>query len=123
MGLLSGLANTCDAAGIVESCQIAFPAAMRERTCMLVARGCPLYASQLEARLRSRYEAFFPAAVRALREAGFSALDLGADFTERDYYDWCHLSEEGGVKLAAEVAVEVRTLAERLGYLAQEGQR
>jgi hypothetical protein len=123
MGLLSALANSCDAAGIVESCRIAFPAAMRERTCMLVARACPRYATQLDPRLRMRYEAFFPTAAEGLREAGFSALDLGADFTERDYYDWCHLSEEGGFKLAAAVAVEVRTLAEQRGYLKQEGQR
>jgi hypothetical protein len=122
LGLLSGLANTCDATGIVESCRIAFPGAMRERTCMVVARACPRYTTQLEPSVRNRYEAFFPAAVRALREGGFSALDLGADFTDLDYYDWCHLSEEGGAKLATEVAVEVRALAERLGYLEREGQ-
>jgi hypothetical protein len=110
-------ARASDAAKTVRICHNGFPVPMRERTCVLVIRDCPHYAAQFEADLRTRYEAFYPAAVQSLRQDGFSALEVGADFTEADYYDRCHLNEDGGGKLAGQVADAVRALAERLGYL------
>ncbi len=115
-----GVAMNCDPDRTVRGCARNFTAELRGRTCMLVMHICPHYLRQLAPDLRARYDGFFPQTVRGLKEAGFAAAEVGRDFAEADYVDWCHLSEDGGDKMAAQVAEEVRALSRRLGYLGAE---
>jgi hypothetical protein len=46
---------------------------------------------------------------------------VGRDFTVDDCYDGAHYSEQGGLRLAAEVAPKIQDMARRLGYLREGG--
>jgi hypothetical protein len=120
LGMVQGGDRNCALARYVHDC---FPEAVRPRTLILVIRDSPHYVSRLHSAEQARYAATFPATVRVLEANGLSALDVGGDYSDLDYVDRCHLSEQGGRRLAAEVAPKVRDLARRLGYLKQGGPR
>jgi hypothetical protein len=99
----------------VECLRDHFPEPYRRRTLLLAIPESPHYVDRLSAQERAQYRLFFPTVVGRLEEKGFAALDVEG-LTSRDYVDRCHLSEEGGEKLARAVAPKVRELARRLGY-------
>jgi lysophospholipase L1-like esterase len=93
-----------------------FPEPCRRRALLVVLPDSPYYVEQLTPAERARYRDVLPVAVSGLEQAGFVALEAGRGYTVEDFFDRCHLSEEGGRRLAAEVAPAVRRLAKNLGY-------
>src|SRR5262249_24112083 len=94
-----------------------FPGPVRRHTLLLVPHESPGYVRRLTPAEQTAYAALFPANVHFLQSLGFAALEVGRDYPSSAYVDRCHLSEEGGRRLAAEVAPKVRELARHLGYL------
>jgi hypothetical protein len=94
-----------------------FPPQLRARTLLLIARSSPLYVRKMTADEQAGYDEAFRLTDVIWRQEGYSAIDFGRDFEVADYGDRSHLSKFGGVKLAALVAPQVRTMAEQLGYL------
>lgn len=99
-----------------RSVQLACPEQHRRRTLFALVRQCPLYVDQLTSPEKIAYDALFAATAGALEHAGFTALDVGRDYPEVMYYDHIHLGEEGGERLAQDLAPQIRALAKRLGY-------
>ncbi len=76
----------------------------------------PPYRALLSPADQALHDAVSTETVRRLERLGFSAQEIGRDYTTADYADLCHLVASGGAKMAAEVAPQVRALAQRLGY-------
>jgi hypothetical protein len=100
-----------------RSAVTSFPEPTRGRTLLLIRWPSPHYLGQLSPDEQAGYAAISRCTVRRLGRLGFAALEFGADYTPADYADVHHLAESGGVKLAEEVATQVRDLARCLGYL------
>jgi hypothetical protein len=101
---------------LVRSWKLCFPAPARRRTLVLFSHMSPYYINRLPPDVQTRYAADFTESVRALEQAGFTALELGRGYTELDYNDSAHPSSEGAAKMATDVAPRVRQLARDLGY-------
>jgi hypothetical protein len=112
--LVRGAAQDCVLIHQLHDC---FPEAARRRTLMLLVRDNPYHVAQLASAERAVYDSIFTALAGILEAAGMSALDVGADYSEWDYIDCVHFSEQGGQHLAADVAPKLRAMARRLGYL------
>jgi hypothetical protein len=93
-----------------------FPAACRRRTLLVVLPDSPYYVNRLTPAERANYREVLRLIAWSLGEAGFATLEAGRDFGVEDFIDRCHLSEEGGRRLAAEVAPKLRQMAQDLGY-------
>jgi lysophospholipase L1-like esterase len=102
---------------LAQTFRICVPEALRGRTLVVVPHLSPHFTRRLAPEIQRRHEADFAETVRALGQAGFAALEVGADYSEQNYFDHCHFSAEGGARLAADVAPRVRRLAEESGYL------
>jgi hypothetical protein len=106
-----------------EGCALAylihrsFPEECRRRTLMLVARDSPYYIAQLSPTEQLAYDSVFPGLVGALESDGMPALEVGKGYSAADYWDRCHFSDQGGRRLAADVAPKLRDMARNLGYL------
>lgn len=109
------------ASPLARSLLASFPAPTRARSLVLVMRESPHFVDQLPRRIRADYCWAMAQAVEVLGAAGFAAVGVGEDFSTEDFVDGCHLSEQGGSKLAHTVAPQVRALAARLGYRKEEG--
>jgi hypothetical protein len=120
--LVSGLDADPSGSPLVKNAKLCFPEPCRKRTIILAIHDSPYYVDQLERTERATYRQLFGVAVRLLERAGFTALEIGKDYSTDDFYDRCHLSEQGGARLAEDVAAKVRELAERLGYI-EEGSK
>jgi hypothetical protein len=90
------------------------PAQFHGRTLVLIPHASPYYVGQLTPEERRVFRALYPATIRAFARAGVSAAEVGRDLATRHYFDGWHPSEEGGRRLAEEVAPLVRALARRL---------
>src|SRR5262249_40527689 len=95
---------------------VCFPQPCRKRTLLLVIHNNPFYVEQLESAERTTYRVVFSLAVRVLEHLGFTAMEIGGDYTVGDFVDHCHMSEQGGKRRGEEVAPKVLELAQRLGY-------
>jgi hypothetical protein len=93
-----------------------FPAALHSQTLVLVIRYSPYYTAALSPEEEASISAAARLSVNRLEEAGFSALDIGGDYSSADYADLQHLAESGGAKMAESVALKIRALAKRLQY-------
>ncbi|HZY83779.1 MAG TPA: hypothetical protein VFE78_03045 [Gemmataceae bacterium] len=94
-----------------------FPAPCRPRTLVLFPYENPYYFSQLSPAEQAADRQLVLDQVRAAEGAGFASLAVGRDFTVEDCYDGGgHYTEQGGFRLAGEVAPKVRDMARRLGY-------
>jgi hypothetical protein len=89
------------------------PDEFRGRTLVLINRVSPRYLKQLTADERRIYDGLYPAIVRAYAGAGVTVVPVGQDLSTRHYMDLMHPNEEGGRRLAEEVAPLVRDLARR----------
>jgi lysophospholipase L1-like esterase len=114
LGLTQGGPEDCPLARVVRDC---FPAPCRNRTLMLVVRDSPYYVAKLDEQEQQEYARVFPQFVRILEGTGMAAMDVGGDYSEWDFYDRCHLSVQGGRRLAEDVAPKIRMMADQLGYL------
>jgi lysophospholipase L1-like esterase len=99
----------------------AFPEPFRARTLLLIHSDSPHYLKQLTPTEQEAYHDLALRQVRVLEKAGFAALEVSHGYTEEDFVDRGHLSESGGLRLAAEVAPKIREMARRLGYLGEGG--
>jgi hypothetical protein len=93
-----------------------FPAACRRRTLLVVLPDSPYYVNRLTPAERANYREVLRLIAWGLGEAGFVTLEAGRGFGVEDFIDRCHLTEEGGRRLAAEVAPKLRQMAHDLGY-------
>src|SRR5207244_6152485 len=91
-------------ATLVQLFRRCFPVFLRPRSLVLSVHDSPYYVAQLTAPERADYRFCHAMMARVLEAGGFAALDVGGDFAAADYLDRCHLSEEGGRKLARRVA-------------------
>ena len=100
-----------------------FPEPGRKRTLLLVLRDSPYYVTKLTHDEQAAYGETAATTVEGLKDVGFSAQEIGRNYSPDDYVDRCHLSEVGGKRLAEDVAPTIRDLAERLGYLQKGASR
>jgi hypothetical protein len=105
---------------LVQRFEVCFPAPLRRHTLILMTHDSPEYVDELEPMAKARYRWVIRKAAEVLEAGGFAALDVGGDFSRKDYVDQLHLSERGGDKLANRVAGKVRAMAGRLGYTDQD---
>ena len=105
--------------GLASSAKHCVPESGRARTLLLVMRESPYYLNKLNPAEQDAFGEACQTAVRVLEEVGFSAQEIGRNYTPEDFVDRCHLSETGGKHLAEDVAPMVRALAESRGYLKQ----
>jgi hypothetical protein len=107
---------------MVRHLRASFPEECRQRTLMLVPYENPYYLSQLCPAEQALSRESTLEQVRAAEAVGLVGLAVGRDFTVDDCYDGGgHYTEQGGLKLAAEVAPKVREMARRLGYVQKGG--
>jgi hypothetical protein len=118
-GLLEGTPENSPLIHYLHEC---FPEECRRRTLMLVMRDSPHYIAQLSSAEQAAYSSVFPAMARALEAGGMPAMDIGADYSEMDYLDCSHIGEQGGQRLARDIAPKLRGMAEQLGYLKRDSQ-
>lgn len=87
-----------------------FPPALRSHTLLLLEATNPYYLDRLTPAERKRDTAIYDACAETWREHGIACVVAGRDFAPIDYIDRVHLSRDGGYKLAALVAAQVRQL-------------
>lgn len=83
--------------------------------CVIVDRN-PQYLSILPKKLQIAQKKIINRARSMLERTGYHAIGVGQDFSSDDYGDALHLSTSGGKKLAAQIAKEVKHIAETNGY-------
>src|SRR5581483_8679418 len=93
-----------------------FPDACRRRTLLVVLPDSPHFVRRLTPAEQTNYREVLRLMAWGLGQAGFATLEAGRDFGVDDFFDRCHQTEEGGRKLAAEVAPKLRQMAKELGY-------
>ncbi len=91
----------------------AFPKSLIPRTLILVSQSSPYYRSRLTDDERARDVQGYKDSVQLWRDAGFTAEDYGANFSDDDFGDRSHLSKTGGRKLAEAIAPIVGEIAGR----------
>ncbi len=99
--------------GAVEA---AFPDDLKPRTLIMLSRNCRLYLDQLTPSELARDDNAYRDCEALWQKHGYSCAEYGRDYSATDFGDRTHLTAEGGVKLAADVANRVQTLAAKLGY-------
>jgi hypothetical protein len=93
------------------------PSSDRKRTLVLCIPESPYYVHRLGSVEQAQYAEVISMAAAAFERGGFPALEVGKGYTVEDYFDRVHLSEQGGRRLAGEVAPRLRRLARELGYV------
>jgi hypothetical protein len=106
-----------------RSVKLGFPEPFRKRTLMPLTHESPYYVDQLASHEKAAYNALFPATAHVLEQAGFPTIEIGRDYPVSAFCDRGHLSEEGGARMAEELAPKIREMAQRLGYLPEGGSR
>ena len=103
---------------MVRQLRACFPEARRPRALVLIPHENPHYLGRLSPAEQALSRRLVLDQVRTVEVAGFAALAVGRDFTVDDCSDGGgHYTEQGGARLAAEVAPKLRDMARRLGYL------
>lgn len=72
------------------------------------------YRVRLRADERARLEEVYRRYGEALRRVGLSAQVIGQNYADKDYFDRSHLSEQGGRRLAEDLAPTIRAMSARL---------
>jgi hypothetical protein len=93
-----------------------FPEPLRSRTLILIGRSSSFYTQKLDPKINERDDIAYRDCVADWIAAGYQSIQYGRDFEPEDYGDRSHLTTLGGAKLAALVAPEVKTIAQKLGY-------
>jgi hypothetical protein len=106
-----------DESPMCQSFKERLPDDLRRRTLVLLTHQSPHYVSRMSEEVRGAYRRSFATTARVLELAGCQAVEVGRDFTEEDFFDYCHVSDDGAGKMAAEVAPAVRRAARELGYI------
>jgi hypothetical protein len=87
------------------------PETLRNDTLVILTSSCPNHLSLLSPTENRCNERFYKDCKQVWEAAGFRTLMYGDSFTDEDFFDGRHLSNEGGEKLAELVAKEVRTMS------------
>ena len=94
----------------------AFPDDLKPRTLIMLSRNCRLYLDQLTPSELARDDQAYLDCAALWQKYGYSCAEYGRNYEPADFGDRTHLTAEGGLKLAADVAERVRALAVKLGY-------
>lgn len=94
--------------------ELLLPDVLRDRTLLVLRFEGAFYRSQLSAADQEKYAAVYDAFARLIESTGLRTQIIGRDWTDRDYYDLSHLSEQGGRRLAQELAPSIRKLSDEL---------
>lgn len=86
----------------------AFTRELRPHMLMLLSQNAPYYRDQLTPLERMRDDQIYDACARLWQDRGIGCIVAGRDFEPIDYNDRTHLSTDGGRKLAALVAENIR---------------
>jgi hypothetical protein len=99
--------------------KLSCPAPLRKRTLITLNRLHPYYVDRLTSQEKAMHEQLYAAAAHTLETAGFTAINVERDnpYPRSAYFDHVHLSEEGGERLARDLAPKIQELARRLGYV------
>ena len=90
------------------------PAALLHRTLLVFRFESAYYFERLPAVEQERYRAVLRRLPEVLDGEDLHVQVVGENYTERDYVDRSHFSEQGGRKLAVELAPSVRSIAGKL---------
>jgi hypothetical protein len=93
------------------------PGPDRKRTLVLCIPENPYYVRRLGSVEQAQYAEVFTMAAASFEWGGFTAMEVCKGYSVDDYFDRVHLSEQGGRRLAGEVAPRLRRMARELGYL------
>ncbi len=96
--------------------EAAFPVDLRSRTLIMLSRNCRLYLDQLTADEIARDDLAYSDCAVLWRKHGYACAEYGRDYATTDFGDRTHLTAEGGIKLATEVAGRIRSLSSKLGF-------
>lgn len=87
------------------------PKSLRKDTLVILTSSCPNHLNLLSPEERQCNEHFYKDCKELWDKAGFRTLTYGDSFTDEDFFDGRHLSNEGGERLADLVATEVRAMS------------
>ncbi len=87
------------------------PDALRDRTLYVLRVDGLYFRKQLAPAEQATLVAFYHHFRDAISQAGLNVQLVGEDYIEHDYHDRAHFSEQGGRKLAADLAPSVRAMA------------
>ena len=99
--------------------EMALPPGVRQQTLIVLMPESPFYTDRLSDAERACYFKARPRMEVRLSWLGYHSVHAGLGMTAEDYADRVHLLPSGGRKLAADVAVGVRSLAAELGYVTE----
>ncbi len=87
------------------------PQEFRPHTLVVMTELNPVHLALLTPPERARHAQLFSSSLQRWRSAGYNAIAVGAGFEPDNYYDYDHFTESGGIKLARELAPQIRKLA------------
>jgi hypothetical protein len=90
------------------------PAALQHRTLYVFRSEGVYYLKRLPPDEQARYRAVVHRLPQAINGEDLRVQVVGENYTERDYYDRSHFSEQGGRKVAIDLAPSIRSIAEKL---------
>src|SRR5262249_37562887 len=93
------------------------PEVCRRRTLVVVNHLSPYYVNQWGPLESADYFAMSTRLAQATEQTGLAVTEIGKDSPRQFYRDHCHLTIEGGWRMAEETSRKVRHLARRLGYV------
>jgi hypothetical protein len=105
--------STDGRAGLKKDLRGLVPEELSSRILVISVKDCPRYTKLLSAAERINYELLYDINSELLKEAGCQNVIIGSDFTENDYVDGCHLSPDGGFKMAHTVADQIKQMTQR----------
>jgi hypothetical protein len=91
-----------------------FPDSLQGRLLLVFRQDNSFYRSRLTPEEQVKQEAIYRRYRDATRKAGFHAELVAENYVPHDFVDMAHLSEQGGEKMAAELAPVIRQMSERL---------
>ncbi|MGD9684443.1 MAG: hypothetical protein AB7W16_25030 [Candidatus Obscuribacterales bacterium] len=92
------------------------PDELKKKLLVFQTRFNPSLRQRLTAREASLDDEIYELTARRFARFGYQVVTVGGDFLPSDYCDANHFSDQGGVRLARVVAVQVEELARRLSY-------
>lgn len=90
------------------------PSALYDRTLLVFRLEGVYFLDRLPPDERARYRTVAHRLPQAIAGGGLQVQLLGEDYSMRDYFDRSHFSEQGGRRVAADLAPTIRSMAARL---------
>jgi len=93
-----------------------FPSELRQKIIGVVIAPNPLFVAKLPPEIREGLAVIETRTIELFRKQGYRGFVAGMDYTPADYVDQGHLMASGGLKLADQVAVQVRVVSRQQGF-------